>query len=141
MRVVAIDPGERRVGVAVSDDEASIALPRPAILVRTHAEALAGIVEVARAAEAKTIVLGLPIDMSGREGLAARKSRVLAAKLEARGLSVVLWDERGSSVAASRDLRRSGLNAKEQRGKVDSAAACLLLQSYLDAGEAARKGR
>ncbi len=124
----------------MSDDEASIALPRPAILVRTHAEALAGIVEVARAAEAKTIVLGLPIDMSGREGLAARKSRVLAAKLEARGLSVVLWDERGSSVAASRDLRRSGLNAKEQRGKVDSAAACLLLQSYLDAGEAARKG-
>jgi putative holliday junction resolvase len=141
VRVVAIDPGERRVGVAVSDDEASIALPRPAIIVRSSEEALAGIVEVARAAEATTVVLGLPIDMSGREGLAARKSRALAAKLKARGLAVVLWDERGSSVAASRDLRRSGLNAKQQRGKVDSAAACLLLQSYLDAGEAARKGR
>lgn len=141
MRVVAIDPGERRVGVAVSDDEASIALPRPAILVRSPEEALSGIVEVARAAETTTVVLGLPIDMSGREGLAARKSRVLAAKLKARGLTVVLWDERGSSVAASRDLRRSGLKAKEQRGKVDSAAACLLLQSYLDAGEEARKGR
>jgi putative Holliday junction resolvase len=141
VRVVAIDPGERRVGVAVSDDDASIALPRPAIVVRTPEEALAGIVGVARAEEATTVVLGLPIDMSGREGLAARKSRVLASKLKAQGLSVVLWDERGSSVAASRDLRRAGLSAKEQRGKVDSAAACLLLQSYLDAGEAARKGR
>lgn len=141
MRAIGVDPGTKRVGVAVCDDEGTIALPRPALALAAPTEARAKIAAFAREEKAEVLVLGLPIDMSGREGLAAKKSRALAAALTKDGLRVVLWDERASTVAAGRDLARAGLSAKEARGKIDSAAATLLLQSWLDAPEHARGGR
>lgn len=140
MLAIGIDPGEKRVGVAVCDDEGVIAMPRAALVLRNRREAAARVVALARELAAARVVMGLPIDMSGREGLAARKSRALATQLRAGGLAVVLWDERASTVAASRDLRRLGHDAKAARSLVDSTAACLLLQSWLDADEHARVG-
>jgi putative Holliday junction resolvase len=137
---MAIDPGEKRVGVAVCDDDGVIAMPRAALALRAAKDAAASIVVLARELGAERIVLGLPIDMSGREGLAARKSRALADRLRAEGLTVVLWDERASTVAAAKDLRRMGKDAKAARALVDSTAACLLLQSWLDADARARRG-
>ncbi len=140
MLAIGIDPGQKRVGVAVCDDDGVIAMPRAAIVLRSPREIGARVAAFATEIHAERVVMGLPIDMSGKEGLAAKKSRALANDLRAQGLVVVLWDERASSVAANRDLARMGKNAKQARALVDSTAACLLLQSWLDAGPRARGG-
>lgn len=140
MLAIGIDPGQKRVGVAVCDDEGVIAMPRPALQLRSPKELAARVKALASEVGAERVVMGLPIDMSGREGLAARKSRALAAQLRGSGLRVVLWDERASTVAAGRDLARMGHDTREARTRVDSTAACLLLQSWLDASESARAG-
>jgi len=137
---IGIDPGEKRVGVAVCDDDGVIAMPRPALVLKSPRAIAVSVVTLARENAAENVVMGLPIDMSGREGLAARKSRALATALRAEGLRVVLWDERASTVAAHRDLRRMGKDGKQARALVDSTAACLLLQSWLDASPSARGG-
>jgi putative Holliday junction resolvase len=137
---IGIDPGQKRVGLAVCDEDGVIAMPRPAIVLKSPKAIAARIVLAARELRAEHVVMGLPIDMSGHEGLAAKKSRALAATLRTEGLAVVLWDERASTVAANRDLSRMGKSAKDARALVDSTAACLLLQSWLDAGPAARGG-
>lgn len=140
MLAIGIDPGQKRVGVAVADEDGVIAMPRPALVLRQPGDIVGAVTTLARELAAEHVVMGLPIDMSGREGLAAKKSRALAARLREAGLVVVLWDERASTVAASRDLSRLGKSAREARALVDSTAACLLLQSWLDAGPAARRG-
>jgi putative Holliday junction resolvase len=143
MRAMAVDPGDKRWGVAVSDEDGEMAHPRPAIVLRAAPgavpEALASLAKVARDEGVAVIVVGLPLELTGREGIAARKARSLAAEIaRATARPVALWDERLSSVAASRSLRTQGLSAKKQRGKVDSVAAALLLQAYLDADPAVR---
>lgn len=140
MLAIGIDPGTKRVGVAVCDEDGVIAMPRPALVLKAPKEIVARVEALARDEAAIHVVMGLPIDMSGREGLAANKSRRLAAELRGRGLRVVLWDERASTVAANRDLARMGKDEKQARALVDSTAACLLLQSWLDASESARGG-
>lgn len=136
---MAIDPGDKRWGVALSDEDGELAHPRPALLPRAVDEGIAAVAALARDEGVRAIVLGLPLELTGREGTAARKARALAARLaEATGREVALWDERLSSVAASRSLRAQGLSEKKQRGKVDGVAAALLLQSYLDASPAVR---
>lgn len=140
MLALGIDPGQKRVGVAVCDEDGVIAMPRPALVLKSPRAITEGIAALARETDAEHVVMGLPIDMSGREGLAAKKSRALAAELRRAGLRVVLWDERASTVAAHRDLARMGKDQKQARALVDSTAACLLLQSWLDASPAARGG-
>jgi putative Holliday junction resolvase len=136
---MAIDPGEKRWGLALSDEDGELGHPRPALLPRAVEEGVAAVAALAREEGVRAIVLGLPLELTGREGTAARKARALAARLaEATGVAIALWDERLSSVAASRSLRAQGLSEKKQRGKVDSVAAALLLQSYLDAAPAVR---
>lgn len=140
MLALGIDPGQKRVGVAVCDEDGVIAMPRPALILKSPAAIAASVSALAKELGAEHVVMGLPIDMSGREGLAAKKSRALAASLRALGLHVVLWDERASTVAANRDLQRMGKSSREARALVDSTAACLLLQSWLDASPRARGG-
>jgi len=134
VRRLSIDPGAKRVGLAWSDGQTSIALPLKT-LDATNRNALlrALIAEVAELGVAEVIV-GLPLQLDGTEGEAARRSRKLATELEqAITARVVLWDERLTTVSAERALREAGIKARDQRGKVDRAAATILLQSYLDA--------
>jgi len=139
MRVMAIDPGEKRWGLAVSDEDGELAHSRPALLPASEKEGLEGVRAFVREEDVAMIVLGLPLELSGREGPAARKARSLAERLAAAtGRDVALWDERLSSVAASRALRARGLSSKQQRGKVDSVAAALLLSSFLEASAEVR---
>ena len=89
----------------------------------------------------EVFVLGLPRELNGREGPAAKRARAFAAKLEqATPAKVELYDEWLSTREAAGRLRAQGLNAKQQRGRIDSAAAAILLQSWLDRG-ASREGR
>lgn len=135
MKTLGVDPGERRVGIALSDAAGTIAFPREVLTVRSEDEAVQRIAWIVEDEDVERIVVGLPLSLSGEEGPAARKARGFAERLRAAtGLPVVEWDERLTSVGAARILHEGGLNTRRQRGRVDKVAAALLLQAYLDAG-------
>ena len=137
MRLMGIDPGMKRVGLALGDDESGLATPHKTLLRQDDPSLLRALIEEARVAGAELLVLGLPVRMNGSEGPEARRARGLAKALEQRGkLQVVLWDERLTSAAAERELRASGLRGEKKKALIDQAAATLLLQSYLDARRA-----
>ena len=142
MRVLGIDPGSRRVGIAVSDEDGMIASPHITLQVKSQAAVVTAIAALARELVAERIVIGLPLQLDGREGESARRTRALAALIGAQaGLPVVLWDERLTTRAAERALREGNVRGKDQRALVDQVAAALLLQSYLDAQRNREEGR
>lgn len=133
-RSMAIDPGERRWGIALSDEDDEMAHPRPVLTPASEAEGLASVRALVRDEGVTVIVLGLPLELSGREGPAAKKARALGERMaHALGVPIAMWDERLTSVAASRAMSAGGLSQKKQRGKVDSVAAAILLGAYLEA--------
>lgn len=138
MRRLGIDHGDKRVGLALSDEDGVFAQPFDT-LDRKGLDALViRIAEIVEEWGVEEIVVGLPLHLDGREGASARRARRFSERVAERtGKPVVLWDERMSSMAAERALREGGLDGKAQRGKVDRVAASLLLQSYLDS----RRGR
>ncbi len=139
MRVLGIDLGERRVGVAVSDPTGSIAQPLPTLRRRAGKRMpLAILQNLAEQYEVQGIVMGLPLAASGDDTEWTRTVRQAASKLAERsGVPVHLVDERFTSKAAERAIRGLGLPKKkrEEKGRVDAAAAVLILQSWLDARE------
>ncbi len=131
MRVMAIDYGDARTGIAVSDALGMIA-GETFVIAQWDPEALADtIVSEAKARDVGTLVLGLPRNMDGTEGPRAEKSRAMKALLEARGMTVVLWDERRTTVDAHRILRENGKREKKHKATVDAVAAALILEGYL----------
>ena len=139
MRTAALDFGKARIGVAVADELGVMAHPRPPIDAGNLRSALAKIVAIAKDEEIGRFVVGLPISLSGREGPAADKARGFAQKVaDATGCDVELVDERLSTVEAARSLRDSGVSSRDARGKIDGAAACVILQAWLDSR--ARRG-
>lgn len=142
MRRLGIDPGTRRVGIAISDDEESALAHARATLDHVSDAATArAIAALASTEHIGEIIVGLPIGLDGREGLSSRRARALAAAIEAAcTVPVVLWDERMTSKAAHRALAATNVSTRDRKGKVDRIAAALLLESYLDALRA-RKAR
>lgn len=133
VRAAAIDLGAVRVGLAVADDLGLLAHPRPFLDGKNPEALLRRLQELQQAEELQVFVLGLPRELSGREGPAAKRVRAFAKKLEQRTPArVELWDEWLSTREAAGRLRAQGLSAKQQRGRIDSAAAAILLQSWLD---------
>ena len=131
MRVMAIDYGDARTGIAVSDALGMIA-GETFVIAQWDPEALADtIASEAKARDVGTLVLGLPRNMDGTEGPRAEKSRAMKALLEARGMTVVLWDERRTTVDAHRILRENGKKEKKHKATVDAVAAALILEGYL----------
>lgn len=133
MRVMAIDYGEVRTGLCVSDFTGTLA-GEAWVVQEWNAERLARtIVQQARERQAERLVLGLPKNMDGTEGPRAEKSRALAELLKAAGApEVVLWDERRSSVEAHAILHAVGKKEKKHRQNVDAVAASLILEGYLN---------
>jgi putative Holliday junction resolvase len=134
MRLLGIDPGTKRVGIAVADDEeSSFAHPRTTLDHVSDAETARAIAELVKTENIGEIVMGLPIGLDGREGLSSRRARTLAAAIErATSLPVVLFDERMTSQAAHRALDAMNVSQRKRRGKVDRIAAVLLLEAYLE---------
>ncbi len=137
-RAVAVDLGSRRIGVAVSDAAGSLAFPRPHIA--RHGDRTLdhrAIAEVVDEVGAQVVVVGLPLSLDGSRGPAARAAEEeavqLATSLEGRGVRVETADERFTTVAAEAALGVTGADARQRRMRVDSAAATVLLQSWLDA--------
>jgi putative Holliday junction resolvase len=133
VRAAAIDLGAVRVGLAVADDLGLLAHPRPFLDGRNQQALLQRLQELQAAEGIELFVVGLPRELRGREGPAAKRVRAFVQKLEqATPARVELYDEWLSTREASGRLRAQGLNAKQQRGRIDSAAAAILLQSWLD---------
>ena len=138
---MALDIGDARVGIAVGNTATGIAMPvavLPAKEVLSHASTFRRILEDH---EPDVLVCGRPITMAGEEGPQARKVESQARQVAARcGLDVEFVDERLSSSQAKRILREQGLSEKQMRGKVDSVAASLFLQTWLDASNNRNSG-
>lgn len=130
-RVMAIDPGSARVGVAVSDPGGTVALP---LTVLDAGETLLDdLSKLAREHEVRELVVGLPKRLGGEEGPAAQQARDLARAVELHlGLPVHLVDERLTTKAAAKALDELEVGERRRRRIVDKVAATLLLQSYLD---------
>ena len=134
MRILALDIGEKRVGIAVSDPGERVASPvavLPADEVRANAKSFQRVIEDW---EPELLLCGLPKTLAGEEGPQAERVRAFAAEVQrAVDLSIEFADERLSSSEAKRSLREKGLSEKAMRGKVDMIAASLFLQAWLDA--------
>ena len=129
-RILALDPGERRVGIAVSDATGIIAQGLDTFDRRMDGDLVAHLKRLAHEYDVTHIIVGNPISLSGREGEASALARRLADQIrEGVGLPVELWDERLSSTEAHRVLAGSGAGKKA----VDRVAAVIILQGYLDA--------
>jgi putative holliday junction resolvase len=129
-----VDPGAVRVGLAIDDELGLLAHPRGTLDGRDPDTLVAALRRFADAENVERFVVGLPLDMSGGEGPAARTARDLAQRIAtATGCAVELWDERLSTVQAQRTLRASNVRGRKARARVDEVAACAILQSWLDA--------
>lgn len=135
MRVVGLDLGSKRIGVAVSDLSGTIASPllvlqRSGSTRRDHEQ----IARLVADEEAEAVVVGLPLNMNGSEGPAAVAARKEAAAIATVvGVPVHTWDERRSTVTADQAMLAAGLRAPQRRQHVDKVAAAVFLQAWLDA--------
>lgn len=130
-RIVGVDYGRKRTGLALSDIDCRIASPAGAIRARGLDDLAARIGDFARENAASSVVLGLPRHMDGRPGELAAEVERLAGLLESRGLRVILRDERLTSWDAAQRIRESG-GPRPSKERIDAASAALLLQDYLD---------
>jgi putative Holliday junction resolvase len=134
-RILGIDLGRARIGVAVSDELGMLAHPVETIPARS--DAVRRIAEIVREKNAERVVVGLPRHMNGSVGTGAVEALAFVEKLRALvSCEVVTWDERLTTMAANRALRESGQKIRDSRKVVDQVAAQMILQGYLD-GQAA----
>jgi putative Holliday junction resolvase len=132
LKILGIDLGEARVGLALSDDLGMLAHPLETVAVR-ETPVIPRIAAVVAKEKVTRIILGLPRNMDGTYGPAAEKTRAFAEQLRsAVPCEVQLWDERLTSVAAQRALHEAGRNVKTSRQVIDQVAAQMILQGWLD---------
>jgi putative Holliday junction resolvase len=132
-RVLGIDLGRARVGLAISDELGLLAHPLETFPADNANALIARIAAVALEKKVERVVVGLPRNMDGSIGPAANEALVFVEKLRAQlSCPVVTWDERLTTVAANRALRESGRTTRQTRGQVDQVAAQMILQGYLD---------
>jgi putative Holliday junction resolvase len=140
MRILALDHGAKRIGVACSDETAAIAQPLEFIPAEPAAKFLDRLKQIVKERQVGELVVGLPRNMNGTYGPAAESARAFAAMLrETLGIPVKTWDERLTSVQANRFLIEAGMRRDARKTKVDQSAAAILLQSYLDAAALRRE--
>ena len=131
-RVLGIDPGDRRIGIAVSDPTGTIASPYGFVDASTS-DAVASIAAIALDMDCDTIVVGLPLRLDGSEGPSAQRSRNLGAALASElHVEIVYSDERFTTLTAEAALLEGNVRRSERRMKRDQVAAAVMLQGYLD---------
>jgi putative Holliday junction resolvase len=134
MRILALDHGAKRIGVALSDPTGTLARPLPFLPAKGDAKLAREVAALAAKEQAELILLGLPRHMNGSLGETAALVQAFAAALgQATKIPVRLVDERLSTVQAARQLQEAGRDARAQKSRIDSEAAAVLLQGYLDA--------
>ena len=135
MRILALDHGTKRIGVAVSDETKTIALPLEYIPAEPFAAFLERLKFLLREKEADLILIGQPRNMDGSYGPAAQKVETFVGVLKtAITIPIKMWDERLTSTMANRVMTQANVRRDKRKEKVDAMAAAILLQSYLDMG-------
>jgi putative Holliday junction resolvase len=141
-RTCALDLGGARVGVAIDDELASMAHPRGVLDGRDRPKLLRDLAKMAADEGITRFIVGLPLDMKGGEGEAARKARGLAQEIaDATGCDVELLDERLTTVQARRSLEASEVFGRKQKERIDEASATAILQAWLDGQARGRRRR
>ena len=132
MKIMGVDYGDARTGIAISDLLCSIVGSTAVVPSRNREKAIADIVKLCKDNSVGKIVVGLPRNMDGTEGARAELCREFAAALgEATGLEIVMWDERRTTVEAHNILSQHNYHGKKQKNTVDAVAASLILEGYL----------
>lgn len=133
MRILGLDVGDRRVGVAISDPTEIIASPLTVITRDNDSAAISAIVQLVSQYDVKRIVVGLPYSLDGSIGHQANKVKDFVQKLsQSTSTGIELWDERWSTIAAESMLSEAGNKNARERSRRDDAAAAYILQGYLD---------
>ena len=130
-RLLAVDLGTRRVGLALSDELEIIASPLCTLPYKTVNRLIDELTGIIRDKNVDTVVVGLPLREDGSEGEGCVRSREFAGRLEGLGVKTVLWDERYTSLRAEKLLREAGFNRKKAKNKVDRIAASYILEDYM----------
>ena len=133
MRVLALDVGEKRIGVAISDLSQTLARSLKVIQRDSRQEGFATVARLIEEYEVEKVVVGYPRSLDGMAGAQAERVERYAADLaKALTVPVLLWDERFSTVSAERLMKEAGLRGKKKQERVDAVAAAVILQDYLD---------
>jgi putative Holliday junction resolvase len=140
MRLLGLDVGDKRIGIAVSDETALIASPRETLERKGNKKDITHLLELARREEVSEILVGMPWKLDGSSGPQAEKvSRFVEALRGSTDIPITTWDERLSTVGAERAMIEADVSRAKRRGAVDRVAAALILQSYLDARRATQE--
>ncbi len=133
MRILAIDHGSKRMGIALSDETRTIAQPLEYIPAEPFSAFLARLKELIQTKEVSLILVGMPRNLNGSYGpMALKVQEFIAVLKETIAVPIQTWDERLTSTQANRFLLQAGVRRQERKEKVDRAAAAILLQSFLD---------
>jgi len=133
MRILALDHGTKRIGIALSDELKMIAQPMEFVLTEPFTDFVKRLKEIIREKEVELILIGMPRNMDGSYGPAALKVQQFIAVLkDLVAIPIKTWDERLTSAQAQRFLIQGGVRRQDRKEKVDKMAASILLQSYLD---------
>lgn len=136
MRILAVDLGGRRTGLAISDADEKLAVALPTLM-DTDA---ATVVKAAKEHEAGLVVVGLPLNMDGTPGPAAQRAQAFAQELQGLvAIPVATWDERLSSAEGEARLKQAGLRRKDRAKRADAAAAIVILETFLAARRKQKK--
>ena len=131
-RILAIDYGERRIGLAVSDETKTISSPLPALTKKKDAKAFEELKQIFTDREIEKVLIGLPLSLSGRDSDQTEKVREFAKAIKQLGnFKIELVDERFTTQTVMQELKKEGLNSKQSREVVDSLVAQKLLEEYL----------
>ena|SRR5215831_16184753 len=134
MRVMALDVGDKKIGIAISDALLLTAQSRPTLRRKDFQSDLESIRRLSVDNEVHEIVVGQPLHMDGRESTQSQKVARFAEELKrVLGVPVIFWDERLTSFEAEQHLQQMGLNWRQRRAEIDKIAAMIILQNYLDA--------
>ena len=131
-QILGVDYGERRIGLAISDQTKSIAFPYKVIKNENLKFILKFLRKLCREKEIESLVIGLPLALSGKDTLQTKKVRQFSKKIEALGRPVFLQDERLSSVSAKKSLIKEKIKTGYNKEKIDQRAAAIFLQQFLD---------
>jgi len=132
-RILGIDFGTRRIGLALSDPTGTLASPLPFLENSGPQKVATALQKLVQAQDVQTVVIGLPRNMDGTYGPSAQKVREFITQIQAHiSAEIIPQDERLTTAQASRDLSQMGLSQKDLRKKVDSSSAALILQQFLD---------
>ena len=133
-RLLGIDPGEKRIGISISDPSGTISRPLAVIQNTSYANSAQAILRICQEQGVEKIIIGITYTDEGEPTFAGcRAQRLGEAILNIRVIPLEYWDEMGTTRAAQQSRREMGVRRKQRQGHLDDVAACILLQSYIDA--------